>query len=225
MEKLEKSKSLDEKAYLQIKDAILTCKLPPGEFLAEVRIAESLGVSKTPIRNAMARLYQEGFLINIPYKGHFISEISIEGISEIYELRIILECHVLRETAIKFSLAELDAIESIIVAAEEAFDRGEMDRYVHLNREFHHAFDLKYGHRRISDVLTNLDEHVQRIIFYALQNGYHDLLDTQRDDHRLILTALRAGEIDSAVELMKNHLSEFCSDVVFRLSSISAPEN
>jgi DNA-binding GntR family transcriptional regulator len=217
LEKIEKPVSLDERAYLNIKDAILKCILPPGVPLAEVRLAEELGVSKTPIRNAMARLQQEGFLVSVPYKGHFVADISIGDINEIYGLRVILECHLVRETAAIFDLAELDEIERTIDLAHDALDRNDIALYFLLNRDFHHSFDRKYGQRRISDVLTNLDEHVQRIIFFALKKNQQDLLDRQRDEHRLILNAVREGDIDSAVLQMENHLKDFCNHLVSRM--------
>lgn len=217
MEKIEKPLSLDERAYLNIKDAILKCVLPPGEFLAEVRLAQDLGVSKTPIRQAMARLQQEGFLETVPYKGHFVARISAVDITEIYGLRQILEGHLVRETARLFGPGELAAMEENIDAARQALADDNVEQYVLLNREFHHTFDRKYGHSRISDVLTNLDEHVQRIIFYAIQQDFYDLLTQQREDHRLIFKAIREGEVETAVLRMENHLAEFCDDLVVRL--------
>ena len=81
LNRLEKPQSLDEQAYEQIKEAIINCVFNPGDFLAEVRLAEELGISKTPIRKAMARLHQEGFLDNVPYRGYFVADISIEDIA------------------------------------------------------------------------------------------------------------------------------------------------
>lgn len=218
LEKIEKPISLDEKAYRNIKDAILKCRLAPGEFLAEVRLAEELGVSKTPIRTALARLTQEGFLEDILYKGHYVARITAEDIIDIYGLRKILECHLVRETTLRFNQSELAAIESIIDLATEAIGKNDIERYILLNREFHHTFDRKYGNSRISDVLSNLDEHVQRIIFYALESEYHDLLTRQRYDHRMILSAIIEKDVETAVMRMDRHISEFCDDLAARLS-------
>lgn len=217
MEKIEKPVSLDERAYLNIKDAILKCVLQPGEALAEVRLAEDLGVSKTPIRNAMARLHQEGFLLSVPYKGHFVAEVTAEDVNEIYGLRGILECFLVRETTPQFSVPELDQIERTIDSAQAALDREDIAQYVLLNREFHHSFDRKYGQRRITDVLTNLDEHVQRIIFFILKNEYEDLLYRQRHEHQLIFNAIRKGDVESAVQQMEAHLKDFCTLLMTRM--------
>jgi len=216
--KLEKPQSLDEQAYQSIKDAILKCVFRPGEFLPEVRLAEELGISKTPVRNAMARLNQEGFVDTVPYKGHFVSEISGNNVTEIYELRQVLECYVIRQTTHQFTQVELDAMENNVKLADIALGSGDLDRYVMLNRGFHHTFDQKYGSQSITDVLSNLDEHVQRIIFFTLQNDdYQDILDMQRGDHLRIFKAIQSGDAETAVSMMENHLSQFCTRLVNRM--------
>ena len=203
--KLEKSQSLYEQAYAHIKQAIINGVFRPGEFLAEVRLAEDLGISKTPISNAMARLSQEGFLVYEPYKGYCVAEIRIEDTGELYELRRILECYLVRKTAPQFTQAELDEMEANISAAEEAFERRDFISYIAHNREFHHAFPRKYDNHRILKVLANLDEHIQRILLHYLQGEQIDLLSPR--EHRLVLDAIRAGEVDTAVGLMRDHLS------------------
>jgi DNA-binding GntR family transcriptional regulator len=214
LEKIEKAKSFDEQAYLHIKDAIVKGLLRPGEFVAEVRLAEELGISKTPVRKAVARLRDQGFLVAVPYKGHFVSDISVEDISEVYELRQLLECHLVRNTVEQFTATDLEAMGATLKAADDALKHEDVDQYVMHNREFHHYFDRKYGHQRISDVLDNLDEHVQRIILYARQSDYYYLIEHQQDEHRQILEATRRKDVELAVRLMRSHLSNFCDALV-----------
>jgi len=218
LEKLEKPQSLDEQAYLHIKKALLDGVFRPGEFLAEVRLAEKLGISKTPIRKAMARLQQDGFLVNVPYKGYYVADVSAKDIIEIYQLREILECYLVRETAQRFTPAELDDMESVLQASEEAFEEGDYVGFVVRNREFHHVFDRKCSNQRISNVLTNLDEHVWRILLYELQDEQSVLLASHRD-HHLILEAIREDNVEFAVHLMRNHLAGFCEVLVARMKS------
>lgn len=205
--KIARFQSLEEQAYLHIKEAILNGTFPPGEYLAELQLAQDLGISRTPIRQAMARLQEERFLINVPFKGYYVAEISIEDIREIYELRQILECYVVRETAQQFTPAELDEIEASVQAAVTAFEQGDHINYIAHNRKFHHAFPQKYGNRRILRLLINLDEHIQRILIHQLQSGHTDLLSPR--DHQLILAAIRAGDVELAVGLMRDHLMGF----------------
>jgi DNA-binding GntR family transcriptional regulator len=208
LSKIERAKSLDEKAYLRIKKAIMDCTFLPGEFLAELQLARDLGISKTPIRKAMARLEQEGFLVNIPFKGYYVADITVEDIIELYELREFLEAPLVRRTAPLFTQAELDEMESVVQAAEEALEQGNYADYFALNRKFHHTFAYKYGNRRILNVLINLDEHVQRVLSYLHQKGLGHLLGGGAD-HLAIIAAIREGDFESAQRLMRNHLAAF----------------
>jgi DNA-binding GntR family transcriptional regulator len=205
--KLERPQLLEEQAYHHIKRAILVGTFPPGAFLAEIQVAQDLGISKTPVRKAMARLQEEDFLDNVPYKGYFVADISAEDTQEIYQLRQMLECYLVRETALQFTTAELDEMEKNIAAATAAFERNDFHEYITLNRDFHHTFPRKFGNRRILKVLTNLDEHIRRILLHKLQNETHEILSPVQ--HEMIIDAIRAGDVEGAVTLMRNHLKGF----------------
>lgn len=208
--KLERPQLLEEQAYHRIKQAILVGTFPPGAFLAEVQVAQDLGISKTPVRKAMARLQEEDFLDNVPYKGYFVADISAEDTQEIYQLRRILECHLVRETTLQFTAAELDEMDKNVEAATAAFERGNFPEYITLNRDFHHTFPRKFGNRRILKVLTNLDEHIRRILLHRLQNETNETDDILSPvQHEMIVDAIRAGDVEGAVTLMRNHLKGF----------------
>ena len=207
--KIKRAKTLDEVAYGHIKRAIITGGFDPGTFLAEVQLAQELGISKTPVREAMRRLQQERFLVNIPFEGYYAADISVHDILEMYQLRQLLECFLVRETVDMFSEGELDDLQSTLDAADEALATGNPERFVDLNRTFHHAFDRKYDNQRISDVLTNLDEHVQRILLYEFRDQPHYFL-TSHQEHYLILGAIRERDKEAAEHLVKQHLSRFC---------------
>ena len=210
LSKIEKPPSLDEKVYLQIKKAILDCTLSPGAPLVETRLAEELGVSRTPIRRAIARLEQEGFVTADPSKGYNVAEISLQELREIYQLREILECHLVRETAKQFTPEELEEMESALRAADQALEKGDYPGFLATNRAFHHTFDRKYGNQRISDVLANLDEHIYRNLMSEFRAQDSKLLTlSSYDEHKLILEAIREGDVESAVSVMRDHLRKY----------------
>ncbi|HUW94588.1 MAG TPA: GntR family transcriptional regulator [Anaerolineae bacterium] len=205
--KIEKPPSVDDTAYLQIKQAILDCVLAPGQPLVETGLAEELGVSRTPVRRAIARLEQEGFVAADPTKGYRVTEISARDLEEMYQLREILECHLIRETAEQFTQDELAAMESALQAADQALEQENYPAFLAANRGFHHAFDRKYGNQRISDVLDRLDEHVYRAIMWGFRNRESSVVSQLAyGDHRLVLEAIREGDVESAVSVMKDHL-------------------
>jgi DNA-binding GntR family transcriptional regulator len=208
--KVERSLSLEEKVYLKLKEAILDCVLPSGAPLIETQQAEKLGVSRTPIRKALARLEDEGFVTAAPTKGYEVTTASLQDIEEIYQLREILECHIVRETAKQFSPEELDEMEAALVTADKALENEDYGGFLESNRTFHHALDRKYGNKRISDLLDNLDEHVYRHLMAEFKAQGTTLLSAAAiRDHKIILDAIRDGDAESAASLMREHLRKY----------------
>ena len=206
--KIQKNATLEEMAYQQIKQGIINGIFAPGEFMAEVRLAETLGISKTPVRKAMSRLQQEQFLTNIPFAGYHVAEISIADILEVYELREILECFLVKETVGHFSPAEITSMRKTLDQAGTALSQNDYTNFVEFNRQFHHSFDRKYANQRISSVLTNLDEHVHRILIYLFPDEQREL-SISHQEHFQILNAIITEDADAAVAHMHNHLARF----------------
>ena len=207
LEKIEKPPSVDDTAYLQIKAAVLDCVLAPGAPLVETRLAEELGVSRTPVRRAIARLEQEGFVSADAGKGYKVAEIVLRDLEEIYHLREILECHLIRETAGQFTEDDLREIESALQAADQELELEDYPAFLVTNRAFHHAFDRKYGNQHISQVLDRLDEHVYRAIMWGFHGRGRDArMQLGYGDHKVILEAIREGNVESAVSVMRDHL-------------------
>jgi DNA-binding GntR family transcriptional regulator len=205
--KIEKPPSVDDTAYVQIKQAILDCVLVPGAPLVETRLAEELGVSRTPIRRAIARLEQEGLVAADPPKGYNVTQISLPDQEEIYQLREILECYLVHETADQFSEEELDEMESALRAADQALEEEDYPGFLATNRLFHHAFDRKFGNQHISEVLANLDDHVYRAIMWGFHLREGEIVrGLGYRDHELILKAIREEDVESAVSRMQAHL-------------------
>ncbi|MCP4168896.1 MAG: GntR family transcriptional regulator [Chloroflexi bacterium] len=213
--KLKRPETLDELAYKHIKEAILNDSFHPGEFVAEVQLAHDLGISKTPVRKAMGRLQQEGFLVNFPFEGYYVAEISVDDITEKYELRQILECYALQKSIPLFTDAELNDLERLLKDADDALARSDPAEFINLNRQFHHAFDCKYQNPRISAVLANLDEHVQRILLHEYRDQQTDLYASHKE-HYMILAAVKERDVDAAVHLMERHLKRFANALVAR---------
>lgn len=206
-EKIDKGQSFGERVYLQIKQAILDGKLLPGAFIAETQLADSLGISRTPVRNAIPRLEHEGFIISVPTKGYQVAEISFHDIEEIYQLKEILECHMIRETADKFTPAEIDELEALLQVANLVLEKEDYAGFLKASRDFHHELESKFGNQRISNLLASLDEHVSRFIIAQLRTQSIQLSNSPAlQDHRLILEAIRKRNVEKAVSLTRDHL-------------------
>ena len=204
--KIEKPQSLEEKVYLHLKRLILSGTLPSGVITTETDLAERLGVSRTPVRKTLVRLEQEGFITNIQPKGYRVVEISSEDIRDIYELREILECHMVRETAKQLTSEDLAAMESAVQSADQCLENRDYLGYVEHSRAFHHVLDRKHGNKWISGVFANLDEHVYRFWVFHLKSGRATAILSHPNPHHLILEAIRAGDIESAVARTREHM-------------------
>jgi len=205
--KIEKPRRLEEKVYLQLKRAIISGAVLPGALITETKLAQEMGVSRTPIRKALVRVEQEGFITSLPSKGYQVAEMSFQDLRDIYDLREILECHLIRETAGLLTPGDLAEMESALQAANECYEKDDYAGFMEHSRAFHHTFDRKYGNRRVSEVLATLDEHVCRFWISHLKLGEvtPTTVPAAFNDHRFVLEAIRQGDIEAAVCRTREH--------------------
>lgn len=222
--KIERPQTLEEKVYDNLKQMILTGALKPGSITTETDIAFQLGVSRTPIRRALARLAQEGLITGNGNKGYRITDISLQELRELYQFREILECYIVRDIAGKFSDEELETLEKLVDEGDQLLATGEVQRFMECSRKFHHALDQKFGNLTISRSLLTLDERINRFTGYFLKVEGFNLVDPViYAGHRNMLNALRAGNADEAVRLMQTHLHIYADFLVREIQRTSMP--
>jgi len=203
--------SLKDKAYNAIKSAILSLKLKPGDPLVESDLAQQLGISKTPVRDALLELEREGFVIKISFKGAYVSEVTLKDICEVFQLRAVLEGLAARLAAPLFSAEELEEAEKIIAAAEAALAEGDIMLCSEHGRRFHNLIINKADNQRLQPIIRNLDEHLQR--FRLLSDQINGRLNKSLKQHRKVLEALRGKDPIAAEEAMRGHLSSVLQDL------------
>jgi DNA-binding GntR family transcriptional regulator len=207
--------SLKDKAYNAIKSAILSLKLKPGDPLVESDLAQQLGISKTPVRDALLELEREGFVTKILFKGTYVTEVTLKDVREIFQLRAVLEGLAARLAAPLFSAEELKEIERILAAAEAALAEGNLALCSEQGKKLHDAIIDKADNQRLTLIIRNLDDHVQR--FRLLSDQISGRLNKSVKEHRRVLGALRQRDPAAAEQAMHNHLSSVLQD-------LSAPE-
>ena len=203
-----------------LRKAIVAGELRPGRQLRQEEIAETLGTSVAPVREALRALEQEGQVLYRPRRGYFITELRIEDLTEIYALREVLE-----ERALKHALPDLDddAIERIALAATEcanAAHRGDVAAELAANRRFHFAM-LDSGDQphlmRLIQLLWDSTE-AYRAMYY---NSAEERSATV-DAHNTILTAVRRRDVaDTATELRAHR--DRALDVLTRMLDTGNP--
>jgi DNA-binding GntR family transcriptional regulator len=211
LEKVAGTLSLKERAYEAIKDAILALKLEPGAPLVEAELAQQLGISKTPVREALQELEREGFVTRILFKGTYVTEVTMRDLSEVFQLRAVLEGLAARLATPLFSPTELDEIAENLTAAEAALAMGDRARCSELGKRLHDAIINKADSQRLVLIIRNLDDHVQR--FRALSDQISGRLHKSVKEHRRILAALRQRDPDLAEQAMRDHLFSVLQDL------------
>ena len=183
--------STTARVYAGLKRDILTCELPPGATLYEGQIAERLGISKTPVRDALAMLAHEGFVTVQPRRGYRVSDITLADVQEVFHLRLLLEPSAAELAAERATADQLKRLQEL---AEESYVYGELPTYeefVVKNREFHVLLAEASGNGRLAATLRNLLEEMQRLFLFGLD--IRDSAEEQIHEHRELVDALLKG--------------------------------
>lgn len=202
--------TLTERVYLTIKEAILDLKLEPGSPLVEDELARQLGTSKTPVRDALFTLERDGLVTKVPYKGTYVSEISLKDATEIFELRAVLEGLAGRLAAASFGPQDFAEADRLLDAADAARTRGDREAASQLGAQFHWLILQQAENRRLKPILAKLEEQLRRL--RRLSDLRQGRLEKSSREHRLILQALRGGDPYAVEQAMRNHLQSVVVD-------------
>lgn len=198
------STTLTERVYETIKEAILDLKFKPGSALVEDDLARQLGTSKTPVRDALLTLERDGLVTKIPYKGTYVSDISLKDATEIFELRAVLEGLAVRLAAPGLTHNDLDLAKRILDDSEAALTRGDAAATSLLGAQFHRIMHEHAHNRRLIPILEQLEKQLRRLRLMSDQGPGR--LHKSLGEHRQILMALQAGDPIAAEAAMRRHL-------------------
>jgi DNA-binding GntR family transcriptional regulator len=196
-----------DRAYQQLKQAILADEFEPGAPLREERLATELGVSRTPVREALRRLGAEGLVVIDSNRGGRVPEWSEQDIEEIYAMRIYLESYAARRAAMTFTPEQGEKLDELLAQADTmagvSTPAAEME-YAQRTLEFHRAIIAASGDRHLQTVYSSV---VNLPILYRSRHRYsHDRLGQGLDEHRLLVRALRERDPEWAEAIMKQHI-------------------
>jgi len=201
------SKSKKTIVYENLKKRIINHSLKSGEPLNESVLSKELGISKTPIREAFQQLGKEGFIENIPGKGAFVSRISIQDIREIFEIREILECEVIKRVAEKGTLDKAEA-ESISKKFESSGPDGNRTPRSHFRAgaQIHMFIFESFGNKRLLEFYKTLQDHIERMRHYFFNQVEQERSEQSFKEHLEILNSLIAQDSQRAEKAMREHL-------------------
>lgn len=189
-----------------LRDAIRRGVLEPGERLMEVQLAEELGISRTPVREAIRKLEQEGYVIMMPRRGTYVSNVSVHDVKEIFEIRSALESLSIVLATMRIEPEELEKLRALLVEIEGHIERKDIDKIVATDVKFHGLLYQVSRNERLVTIINNLKEQLAR--FRTLSMSYPGRLKETLEEHRAIVEAIAAGDPDAARDAAERHMEQ-----------------
>ena len=190
--------------YENIRADILACVLMPGSRIFENDMAKRYNVSKSPVRDALLRLQEQGLIEVLPRKGYLIRPISIADAHDLYEMRILLEKSSIRracEEASDEDLASLDQFRSA--------DNGDLVHWVSYNRNFHRRITELSGNTRMSRITAEIIDQFDRLTFVGVSNAASAVNpENFVEEHGKIIDALQARNRSQVTSLITKHITK-----------------
>jgi len=200
------ARSQSERAYLLIRDRIVTLQLPPGSVIEEARLRADLDLGRTPIREALQRLAHENLVSFVPHRGTFVTDVNLTDLHRLTEIRVELECFAARLASERASDTDQRAMELLERALDQVDDRS-VEALMRLDQRIHR---LVYQATRNPFLQAMLEETFNlslRIWFLGLERGAR--LKEAVQEHRKLLAAIRRGDVALAETTMRDHIIGF----------------
>ncbi|UTV30451.1 GntR family transcriptional regulator [Photobacterium atrarenae] len=196
-----------------IRDKILRGEIKGGDPLRQDALAKEFDVSRIPVREALLTLESEGLLEFHAHKGAFATELSTDKIRELFELRVLLECHMLAHAIPLMSDADLDAAEAMLQEYEEILNTGSrVDHWSNYNFAFHKALYTPANRPETMQLITQLNTQSDRYI--RIQLLHTAGVAKAEAEHRELLVLCRERNTEAACDLLKRHIEVSAEDII-----------
>ena len=206
----EEPDGIAEKVYRHVVDGVCDRKWTTGERIIEAKVARELGISHVPVREAMERLRQEGWVERIPNRGVFVTQFDLEAILGLFQIREMLEVEAVRtlaSTITEEQLAELKNVTGLYISAQEADNQGLVRT---ADTHFHRLMIHFLGNRRLDDMFESILLQARGSFFMISKNMpfYASTIHehVKRADHQQIYEALEARDAQRAVKTVRVHI-------------------
>lgn len=201
------SLSLSRQAYERLRDQIVTLERAPGSLLDEAELMKSLGLGRTPIREALQRLACEGLVIIRPRRGTYVASLSLTDLQQIFELRQVLEGYAASIAAERATDADIAALEEALAPLGQNSEPSTTQAYIEIDSAFHRALARCTHNRFLEDNLVRMYNLNLRLWYFSLGN-----LGPMRDaieQHRAVVEAIKCRNIHIAEAAVRKHIRDF----------------
>lgn len=216
-----KHRTLSAAIVDKLRQAILDGTHLAGTQLRQDALADTYGVSRIPVREALFQLEAEGFVRIVPHKGAIVSELSLDEVNDVFDLRAMLEPRMLAESAPRFEEADFAALDAIQARFEKAIAAGDVGQWGVINAEFHMALYTKARQPRTQSIVAALLQTSDRYTRVQLSNT--TAMGIAEQEHAELVRLCRAGRFAEAGAFLVRHIETVRSDLVRVLARPGSP--
>jgi GntR family transcriptional regulator, rspAB operon transcriptional repressor len=197
--------------YGALREAIVSTELEPGRQISENELADMLGVSRTPVREAVARLRDDQLVEVVPQLGTFVSRISVAGVDDAQFLREALECSAVRLAAERADKGDLAELQALIVRQEQARDAADPSAFFELDDQLHSTLCELSGRPIAWTIVARANGHLNRVRRLSLAQPSY--IAEMIDEHKQVVDAVGRNDCDAAETALRHHLRMVLSDL------------
>lgn len=199
--------SASETAYKRLRDGIIDGTYVPGEMLGEAHVATEFGMSRTPVRVALARLQDEGWIVVYPKRGALVQGMSETEIADLADARLLLESTSVARASHVRRTELADRLTLLIEEQREELEARDLPRFITLTQSFHRGFVETSDNAVLIELYDRLADR-QRFSLYATGPGMMARSEEILAEHRALVEHLRAGEAGAFADLLHDHIEE-----------------
>ncbi|AWB68924.1 GntR family transcriptional regulator [Saccharobesus litoralis] len=201
---MKSNESLSNRAYRELKEKILKNEIKFGTYYLEKTLAESLGISRTPLKEALVRLENEGLIVIQPRHGIKVQAVSAEDMEEIYQIIGCLECEAVYLLANKgLSEEQIQAFDKTAVDMDNALSRDDLTAWAEADENFHRLLLEYCGNKRLQNIVMNHWDQAHRARYFTLTLREKPTNSTA--DHLAVIEAMKNRDVTRAVEIHRAH--------------------
>ncbi|HZT98436.1 MAG TPA: GntR family transcriptional regulator [Ktedonobacteraceae bacterium] len=204
--------TLNQRIYYKVRELIESGAIPAGAQLDERTLAQDLAVSRTPLREAIATLVEEGLVERRPYRGNFVRTFTARQVNDLYQVRQALEGLAIRLAVPRITADDLEQIRAILDSCQDALERDDMAAYSAADQRFHDSIARLSDNEVLIESLDRLRRQIQLVRIQANRDA--DVVQRTALERPLILAALEDRDADLAARLLEEHIDGVRSSVV-----------
>jgi DNA-binding GntR family transcriptional regulator len=211
------ARTVNETVYIRLRDHILAGGAAIGQRLDEREVSNQLGVSRTPVREAISKLAADGIVEYRPHQGNYVRRLTVKEVTDLYVVRIELEALAVRLSMEKLDTEFLHTLSEIVDATQAAMLAGDLVEFARQDRQMHALLVRTADNSALTDYLGRIEHLIQMARNLANQRpGFPETTDEQR---HALLDAFKRGDTGKAVDAMRRHIESVREAIVAELES------